>query len=337
MRTIHSIATRQAELALRRRRRSRRSGPGAAGGASVASAPAGSSRRRRPRPCSADGRVAAVTRVTRVGFHGDHPRTPVAGLRVGSRRVAGSAADPAPPPRELAPRAARAPLPPPSASSRRSRNAEPLTASTTSSRSRPARSSTLLRRVALRDPRGVGVEQQPDAQVARAEAGTRVAQPSMPSSEGGSTWTPVARTARMRSTRNIRSPCAVAPRREVPRAEGVEHPPRVDDPGRHLVAGEGVVVDLDPLVARPRPPQRVERGRPRPRPPRAPSGRAERGLELAERGGQRTVGVGARDREQRTPGGEQRRRPRPGSDATDARSTPRGGWSPRRRRRPRDR
>ena len=36
---------------------------------------------------------------------------------------------------------------------------------------------------------------------------------------------------------------------EVPGAERVEHPGRVDPAGRHLVAGVGVVVDLDALVA----------------------------------------------------------------------------------------
>ena len=118
---------------------------------------------------------------------------------------------------------------------------------------------------------------------------------------------PSARTARTRSTRNSRSPSrAVAPRGDVPGAERVEHPPRVDDAGGHLVACEGVVVDLDALVV----------GCPRPavaaswslaptstaRLPGAPSASSS----FAERGGQRTVVVGTGHREQRTSRGEQR-------------------------------
>ena len=67
--------------------------------------------------------------------------------------------------------------------------------------------------------------------------------------DAGSKCSPVARTARTRSTRNSRSSSrAVAPRGDVPGAERVEHPPRVDDAGGHLVACERVVVDLDALV-----------------------------------------------------------------------------------------
>ncbi len=98
---------------------------------------------------------------------------------------------------------------------------------------------------------------------------------------------------------------AVAPRGDVPGAERVEHPPRVDDARRHLVAGERVVVDLDALVVGRGVLQSFElvAGADV---DREAAGRAERVVELGERGRERTVGVGAGHREQRASGGEQR-------------------------------
>ena len=86
----------------------------------------------------------------------------------------------------------------------------------------------------------------------------------------------------------------------------MEDPPRVDDACRHLVAREREVVDLDALVVgRPRSASRsrcvagadVDRERTR---------RAERVVELRQRGRERAVGVGAGHREQRAAGGEER-------------------------------
>ena len=98
---------------------------------------------------------------------------------------------------------------------------------------------------------------------------------------------------------------AVAPSGDVPRAERVEDPPGIDHPGRHLVAGERVVVDLELLERGDRALQAVDVVE-RPDVDREPPLRPQRVLELVERGRQRPRAVGAGNRQERSAGGEQR-------------------------------
>ena len=75
--------------------------------------------------------------------------------------------------------------------------------------------------------------------------------------------------------------------------------------GRELVAAGRPVVDLDPLVVRATASRTASRNVGSPT-STTRSGQVERALELGERGRERTLGIGARHREQRPPRGEQR-------------------------------
>ena len=190
----------------------------------------------------------------------------------------------------------------PSRSSSRSSHARSLTASTISSEP-SARSVTDFRRIRLGDPRGRGRELERDARCRSAGACTR---------RRSRSRSRPARTSRrsadrrMRSTRNMRSSSrAVAIRADVPLAGREEHDLGIDPARRELVAPGRPVVDLDARRgARPR------RGSPRvgPGSPTSTtrSGSSSASCELGERGRERSVRIGAGNREQRAPGGEQR-------------------------------
>src|SRR5262249_26022346 len=100
------------------------------------------------------------------------------------------------------------------------------------------------------------------------------------------------------------TPGPMAPRGDVPGAEGVEDPPRVDDPGRHLVSSERVVVELHLLVVRGGDLETREMVSGADVDGEAPR-RPQRLVELRQRGRERSVAVGSGYREERPSGREQ--------------------------------